>query len=73
MVINRNQALLFKEADRFFPALRGVEARIYENLLAPWEVDGKVTGMLWAIGHTPERRFDAEDARLLTCLSRFAA
>ena len=30
-------------------------------------------GTVWALGHTPERHFDAEDARLLTSLARFAA
>ena len=30
-------------------------------------------GTLWAIRHTPEGRFDAEDARVLQSLARFAA
>jgi PAS domain S-box-containing protein len=69
----RNKVLLFNEAERFFPALRGVQPRIYENLLVPWHADGKPVGTLWAIGHTAEHRFDAEDARILHELSRFAA
>jgi PAS domain S-box-containing protein len=72
-VMERNCVLLFNEAERFFPALRGVEPRIHENLLAPWHVKGKAGGTLWAIKHTPEGRFDAEDARLLQSLARFAA
>lgn len=72
-VLSRNEVLLFDRADRYFPALRGVEPPMYENLLAPWEVDGKPAGTLWAIGHSPERQFDAEDARLLQNLARFAA
>jgi PAS domain S-box-containing protein len=72
-VMERNRVLLFKEAERFFPALRGVEPRIYENLLAPWHVKGEAVGTLWAIRHTPEGRFDAEDARVLQSLARFAA
>ncbi|MDJ0391626.1 PAS domain S-box protein [Roseomonas sp. E05] len=71
--ITRNGVLLFKEAERFFPALRDVEPRIYENLLAPWHANGEAMGALWAIKHSPEGRFDAEDARLLTSLARFAA
>jgi PAS domain S-box-containing protein len=71
-VITRNSVMLFNEAARFFPALRSVEPRIYENLLVPWEVGGKVMGTIWAIGHSPEHRFDAEDARLLGSLARFA-
>jgi PAS domain S-box-containing protein len=72
-VMERNCILLFNEAERFFPALRGVEPRIYENLLAPWHVEGKAVGTLWAIKHTAEGRFDAEDARILQSLARFAA
>lgn len=72
-VMERDCVLLFHEAERFFPALRGVEPRIYENLLAPWHVEGKAVGTLWAIKHTPEGRFDAEDARVLQSLARFAA
>ena len=72
-VMERNCVLLFHEAERFFPALRGVEPRIYENLLAPWHVKGKAVGTLWAIRHTPEGRFNGEDARVLQSLARFAA
>ncbi|MGX1167023.1 PAS domain S-box-containing protein [Bradyrhizobium sp. USDA 372] len=72
-VMERDRVLLFNEAERFFPALRDVEPRIYENLLAPWHAKGKAVGTLWAIHHTPEGRFDAEDARVLQSLARFAA
>lgn len=72
-VMERNCVLLFHEAERFFPALRGVGPRIYENLLAPWHVQGEAVGTLWAISHTPDGRFDAEDARVLQNLARFAA
>lgn len=72
-VIERNSVLLFKEAERVFPALRDVEPRIYENLLAPWHAKGEAVGTIWAIKHAPEGRFDAEDARVLQSLARFAA
>jgi PAS domain S-box-containing protein len=72
-VMERNCILLFHEAERFFPALRGFEPRIYENLLAPWHVKGKAVGTLWAISHTPGGRFDEEDARVLQSLACFAS
>jgi PAS domain S-box-containing protein len=72
-VVARDQVLLFNEAERYFPDLRGVEPRIYESLLAPWHVNGEPVGTLWAIMHTPEGRFDAEDARLLESVARFAS
>lgn len=72
-VMERDRVLLFRDAERFFPALRGVEPRIYENLLAPWHVEGTPVGTLWAIKHTSEGQFDAEDARVLESLARLAA
>src|SRR4051812_26912083 len=73
-VLERRQVLLFNEAaEHCYPAMRGLKPRIYEMLVAPWEVDGAVTGTLWAIMHAPENGFDAEDARLLADLARYAA
>src|SRR5688572_9769740 len=72
-VIERNAVLLFDRAERHFTALRGVEPRIYENLLAPFQLDGRPAGTVWAIRHDPEGSFDREDARLLGSLARFAA
>lgn len=72
-VMERDCVLLFKEAEGFFPALKSVEPRIYENLLAPWHAKGEAVGTLWAIKHHPDGRFDAEDARILQSLARFAA
>lgn len=73
LVIERDCVLLFSGAERAFPALEGVEPRIHENLLVPWHADGRPVGTLWAIHHSGEGRFDAEDARLLQSLARFAA
>ncbi|ACL62978.1 GAF domain-containing protein [Methylobacterium nodulans] len=72
-VIARNSVLLFNEAERFFPDQRRVVPPVYESLLAPWQLNGKPIGTLWALKHTPEGRFDAEDARLLQSLARFAS
>jgi PAS domain S-box-containing protein len=72
-VIDSDSVLLFDQPHRHFTALAGVEPPIVENLLVPFHVEGRPVGTLWAIGHTPERRFDAEDARLLSSLSRFAS
>jgi PAS domain S-box-containing protein len=73
VVIARDSVLLFRQAERFFPALNGMEPRIHETLLAPWHRNGTAVGTLWAIKHSPDGRFDAEDARLLQSLARLAA
>lgn len=73
VVIARNSVLLFKEAERYFPALREAEPRCYENILAPWTVSCEPVGTVWAIAHSPDKHFDAEDARLLQSMSSFAS
>jgi PAS domain S-box-containing protein len=73
IVIARDSVLLFDRPERYFPALGGVEPPVYEALLAPWHVAGEAVGTLWAVGHSPEHAFDAEDARLLASLARFAS
>lgn len=72
-VIAREAVLLLKEPHRAFPALLQADPGISEGLLAPFDVDGMPAGTLWAIKHGSEGRFDAEDARLLTSLVRFAS
>src|SRR3954452_24657042 len=69
----RNQVLLFNEAERSFPDLREAKPRIYENLLAPFQVGGRPAGTIWAIKHRPEGRFESEDARLLARLAHVAS
>jgi GAF domain-containing protein len=72
-VVERNCVLLFHEPDRFFPELRAVSPRVYEALLAPWLTHDKSKGTLWVVAHTPEHRFDSEDARIAQILARFAS
>jgi PAS domain S-box-containing protein len=73
IVLDCDDVLLFDRPARHFPDLELVRPLIFENLLVPFHIDGEPAGTLWAIAHTPDRKFDAEDARLLTSLARFAA
>jgi two-component system, cell cycle sensor histidine kinase and response regulator CckA len=72
-VLQQDSALLFDRPERHFTALRAMNLPILENLTVPFHSAGKPAGTLWVLTHTPERKFDAEDARLLTSLSRFAS
>lgn len=69
-VIARDRALLFTEPRRIFPDA-DIQPPIREALLVPLRFAGKPTGTLWAVSHD-DRRFDAEDARLLERLALFA-
>jgi PAS domain S-box-containing protein len=71
-VVDRDAAQLFDRPHRHFEALARVEPLINESLLVPFHVEGKPVGTIWAVGHTTECRFDAEDARLMASVSRFA-
>jgi signal transduction histidine kinase/ActR/RegA family two-component response regulator len=72
-VLSLNTVLVLHRPARHFSVLRGMEPPIHESLMVPWDLDGKPAGTLWVISHSPDRDFDAEDARLLTTLARFAA
>ncbi len=72
-VLERASVLLFERPERHFVALREMNLPIFENLSVPFHSAGEPVGTLWVLTHSPERKFDAEDARLLTDLSRFAS
>jgi PAS domain S-box-containing protein len=68
-----NAVLLFERQDPAFPGLRTLDPPVEEAIVAPWFSGGEAVGMLWAVAHGPDRRFDAEDARLLQSLLAVAA
>ncbi len=73
VVLERDSVQLFVHPDRYFAPSTPLDPPVVESLLAPFHHDGKPVGTVWAIAHTEDRKFDAEDARLLESLSRFAA
>jgi PAS domain S-box-containing protein len=73
VVLDRDTLLLFSYPQRHFDYGMPVDMPIVEALLVPFHSEGVPVGTLWVIAHTPSRQFDAEDQRLLTSLSRFAA
>ena len=73
-VLDTDRLQLMSHLDRHFTYFAQVVPRIAEALLVPFHVDGKAVGTMWVISHNDEiRRFDSEDARVLTTLSEFAA
>jgi PAS domain S-box-containing protein len=73
VVLDRNASLLFAYPERHFDYGMKIDPPIVEALFVPFQTGRKPVGMLWVVAHTPSRQFDAEDQRLLTSLSRFAA
>jgi PAS domain S-box-containing protein len=72
-VIARDEVMLFDRAHRVFPEIAGFGPMIYESLLTPFHVDGRPAGTVWVVKHSPEKRYDREDARILKSLAGFAS
>jgi len=71
-VMDRDSPLLFSHPERHFPYL-AITPRIVEGLLIPFHVNGQAAGTIWVLSHDASCRFDAEDLRVMTSLSEFAA
>jgi len=73
VLLDDNTMLFERVTARHFPAVSGLEESIFETLIVPFHRAGKPIGTVWAMAHTPNRKFDAEDARLLNSLADFAS
>lgn len=73
IVLDRDSMQLFTHPERFYPYLVPVSPAITEALLTPFHVGGKAVGTVWVVAHSPDRKFDAEDLRLIESLGQFAA
>jgi signal transduction histidine kinase len=70
--IDRDDTQLLHFPDRCFPQSPN-EPRIVETMLIPFHAHGKPVGTVWIVSHTEDRKFDAEDERIITLLSKFAS
>jgi len=73
VVLDRNQPVLFVHPERHFTYLEPIRPSLEEVLLMPFHIDDKPVGTLWAVIHTPDKKFQPEDQRLLTNLTTFAS
>lgn len=71
-VLDLRSTLLLSRPERHFTYLKEIRLPLEEVLLVPFYVDGEPVGTIWAVIHEPDRKFDAEDRRLLESLSTFA-
>ncbi len=63
--------MLMREPARHYPYIASLGIPITEVLLSPIKRHGELVGTVWAALHDDRKRFDAEDARLLTGLTQF--
>lgn len=73
IVIDADDVLLFENPREIFPAAGLLQPPITEVLLAPFRIDGRPVGTVWALHHDRSLAFDREDARLLSSLAHFAS
>ncbi len=71
--LDSNAIQLMSRPVRHFEHIKAWGPEIRETLLIPFHRSGAQAGTLWIAAHDDTRHFDAEDARLLTSLSKFAA
>ena len=72
-VLARNTSLLFSDPGRHYQFPSDFKPTVAEVLLIPFHRAGRPVGTLWVVAHDKTRRFDAEDERLLSTLSKYAA
>ncbi len=72
-VLDRNTALLFSHVERRYTYFQAVTPQVEEALLVPFYVAGKAVGTIWAVAHDENRKFDAEDERIMGSLGKFAS
>jgi len=72
-VLDRQSVVLFLHPERHFTYLAPIAPPLEEVLLIPFYMNGKAVGTIWAVIHNTTRKFDSEDRRLLTSLSKFAS
>lgn len=70
--LERNAPQLFSHPERFFAYLQDLALPMTELLLIPFYVDHQSFGTLWVFSHHTQRKFDREDARILTSLADVA-
>jgi PAS domain S-box-containing protein len=72
-VLDRNAAQLCSHPEVDFPYLSEAKPSLEEILLVPFYIEGQAVGTIWVISHDTQRRFDAEDLRVMTNLGVFAS
>jgi PAS domain S-box-containing protein len=73
VVLDRDAVLLFGYPERHYDYPVKMDPPIVEALLIPFHSAGRPVGTIWVVSHDESRKFDAEDARLMQSLGKFAS
>lgn len=72
-VLDQDAAMICSHPEVDFPYWEPIRPVLEEGLLIPFYVKAEAVGTIWVVAHDVSRRFDAEDLRVMTSLSAFAA
>lgn len=72
-VLDRNQPILMADPARRYERILELDRPVQEVLLVPFYDGSTPVGTVWVVSHSEAKRFDPEDFRLLTGITRFAA
>jgi signal transduction histidine kinase len=70
--IDQNTTQLMRMPHLCFPAV-SADANCVEALLIPFYHRGSPIGTVWIVSHSEDRKFDAEDERIVSVLAQFAS
>jgi PAS domain S-box-containing protein len=73
VVLDREAPQLMADPVRYYPYIEELSPHIAEVLLLPFYRGDVAIGTLWVVAHHGEKRFDAEDVRVMTSLAEFAS
>ncbi|BCG78970.1 PAS domain S-box protein [Mesorhizobium sp. 113-3-3] len=72
-VLDQGVAMICSHPEVDFPYWEPIRPVLEEGLLIPFYIKAEAVGTIWVVAHDTSRRFDAEDLRVMTSLSAFAA
>ena len=73
VVVDSRAPQLMTDMVRYYTYVSKLEAAPVEVLLVPIYLNDLPVGTVWVVSHTPERKFDSEDLRIVQSLTRFAS
>ena len=72
-VLDLSEPLLFSHPERDFPYFGDATPQVEDFCLSPSMCVVEALGTIWVVSHDETKRFDAEDLRVMTSLSKFAS
>lgn len=72
VVLDTNAPQLFSHPERYYSYLEPVSPPIVEVLLIPFYVNHQAVGTIWVVSHDEGRKFDSEDLRRMSTLTKIA-